>query len=648
MKIHRRPRKSLRTLLIIWFLLFSTVPLAFITGYSLVKYEQAIDQELSKRLNGNAREISVILNEFEHNLRVDSEAHAADKALIYYLSMNNTQQARALLKHWLSGSLAHRMWLYNRDGRLEVALYKDADSNIQRKKNLESGDVSLNQEFLKRYGDKAESALLDIHVESVKGRARNYEGSLDLVIFSRVQTSSGRLVGYLEEVITMDDSFLQALKNRLNAEIFFYQPGKSSVVATHDDLSTYKVETLESLAKRSKGGFFELNIRENPYRFKIQPVQWGGEKFMMGIGASKRAARSVLQNVNYAFFTVVAAIVLLLIILSIISSRLILRPIYQVLDAIERADFDKQLVEIPTSNDTELGMLAESFNDLSRRTYESQKALKDKIQELERANEEIRDTQAKLIHTAKMASLGQLVAGIAHELNNPIGFIYSNMSHLRDYSEKLIGLIDTAEKDPATLPAEKKKADLEYIRKDLPKLISSCEDGARRTRDIVLGLRNFSRLEEASLKEIDIHESLDNTLQLLTGELKNRIKVHKEFGDIPKVTCHPSQLNQVFMNILSNAAQAIEGNGEIFITTARNGKDKIDIRIRDTGKGMKKATIEKVFDPFFTTKTLGQGTGLGLSISYGVIQKHGGDILVESKVGKGTEFHIILPIKSIA
>lgn len=648
MRIHRRPRKSLRTLLIIWFLLFSTVPLAFITGYSLVKYEQAIDQELSKRLNGNAREISVILTEFEHNLRVDSGAHAADKALIYYLSMNNTQQARALLKHWLSGSLAHRMWLYNRDGRLEVALYKDADGNIQRKKNLESGDVSLNQEFLKRYGEKPESALLDIHVESVKGRSRNYEGSLDLVIFSRVQTSSGRLVGYLEEVITMDDSFLQALKNRLNAEIFFYQPGKPSVVATHDDLSTYKVETLEALAKRSKGGFFELNIRENPYRFKIQPVQWGGEKFMMGIGASKRAARSVLQNVNYAFFTVVAAIVLLLIILSIISSRLILRPIYQVLDAIERADFDKELVEIPTSNDTELGMLAESFNDLSRRTYESQKALKDKIQELEKANEEIRDTQAKLIHTAKMASLGQLVAGIAHELNNPIGFIYSNMSHLRDYSEKLIGLIDMAEKDPATLPAEKKKADLEYIRKDLPKLISSCEDGARRTRDIVLGLRNFSRLEEASLKEIDIHESLDNTLQLLTGELKNRIKVHKEFGDIPKVTCHPSQLNQVFMNILSNAAQAIEGNGEIFITTARNGKDKIDIRIRDTGKGMKKATIEKVFDPFFTTKTLGQGTGLGLSISYGVIQKHGGDILVDSKVGKGTEFHIILPIKNVA
>jgi two-component system NtrC family sensor kinase len=287
---------------------------------------------------------------------------------------------------------------------------------------------------------------------------------------------------------------------------------------------------------------------------------------------------------------------------------------------------------------------SESFNDLSRRTFESQKQLKDKIQELEKANNEIRDTQAKLVHTAKMASLGQLVAGVAHELNNPIGFIYSNMTHLREYSEKLIHLIDVAEHEPDKLEKEKKKSDLTYIVNDLPKLITSCEDGARRTRDIVLGLRNFSRLEEAQVKQVDLHEGLENTLSLLSGEIKNRIKVVKHFEKIPKVNCYPSQLNQVFMNVLSNAAQAIESEGEIHITTRRLGPERVEVSIRDTGKGMNKQTLEKVFDPFFTTKGIGHGTGLGLSISYGVVQKHGGDILVSSEVGKGTEFKIVLPI----
>ena len=233
------------------------------------------------------------------------------------------------------------------------------------------------------------------------------------------------------------------------------------------------------------------------------------------------------------------------------------------------------------------------------------KRLREKVTELETANQEIRETQARLVHAAKMAGLGQLVAGVAHELKNPIGFIYSNMSSLKDYSKKLLHLVHVAEEEPEKLEKEVKKADLEYIEKDLPKLIASCEDGARRTRDIVVGLRNFSRLEEATIKEVDIHEGLDNTLYLLSGELKNRIKVHKHYGKVPKIFCYPSELNQVFMNILSNAAQAIDGDGEITITTKTKPKGKIEITIRDSGKGMTKARSDKIFDPFFTTKEAG-------------------------------------------
>ena len=247
-----------------------------------------------------------------------------------------------------------------------------------------------------------------------------------------------------------------------------------------------------------------------------------------------------------------------------------------------------------------------------------------------------------------MASLGQLVAGIAHELNNPISFIYSNMTHLKDYSEKLIGIVKKADRK-IDLTKEKEDAEFDYITKDLPKLIHSCQEGARRTRDIVVGLRNFSRLEEAKVKEVDIHSGIDDTLALLEGEFQSRVKIEKKYDkDMPKILCYPSQLNQVFMNVLSNAAHAISAEGTITIKTKAISSNKVEIRIKDTGKGMDEETREKIFDPFFTTKGVSRGTGLGMSISYGIIQKHGGDIQVTSKLNRGTEFIIQLPVRNAA
>ena len=292
-------------------------------------------------------------------------------------------------------------------------------------------------------------------------------------------------------------------------------------------------------------------------------------------------------------------------------------------------------------------MLIDSFNEMSQKVRNSQKALRGKLTELQDANEENRETQAKLVHTAKMASLGQLVAGIAHELNNPISFIYSNVSHLSDYGQRLIRLVQTAEKSPKDLEKVKEEVEFDYIVKDLPKLIQSCEEGARRTRDIVLGLRNFSRLDEAKVKEVDIHDGIDSTLDLLAGEMRPRIKVVKKYGEIPPILCYPSQLNQVFMNVISNAIHAIKDSGVITITTSLKTKNQVEISIRDSGVGMSKEVQERLFDPFFTTKGVSQGTGLGMSITYGIVEKHGGEIRVKSKLGQGTEFIILLPIKGV-
>jgi two-component system NtrC family sensor kinase len=357
----------------------------------------------------------------------------------------------------------------------------------------------------------------------------------------------------------------------------------------------------------------------------------------------------VLENVNYAFMTVVGAVIVLLLIFIFVASTTLIKPVIDLVEAIDQVESSEKIVEIPVRSDTEIGLLTESFNSMSSNVIRARADLKRKVQELEKANQELIDTQARLVHSAKMISLGQLVAGVAHELNNPIGFIYSNMTHLRDYSEKLIRFAETAEKEPEKIKSLKKELEVDYIKQDLPKLIFSCEDGARRTRDIVIGLRNFSRLEEAKLKEIDIHQAVDDTLNLLTGEIKNRIQIIKKYKKLPLVTCYASHINQVFMNLLSNAAQAIEGNGNIWISTntsTKNGEDFVEISFQDSGKGMSSEVMDKIFDPFFSTKGVGQGTGLGLSISYGIVQKHGGEIQVKSQPGIGTEFIVHMPVKA--
>lgn len=628
----------------LWFLLFSVVPLAFVTGYSIVKYEQAIDQELSKRLSGNAREVRIIIEEYEKSLVQSANKHAVDNSLIYYVSTKQMEGLRDLVKRWFSSSAAQRIWFYNREGQLQVAMYRDSSGEIQRKSNLEGGDVFLNESFLNQMQNKDQLYVIDLKRDRSSGKETDPKpaGRLELTYYTKVKSPTGRLVGFLEEVVSLDEATLLSLKNRMNLELFFFQSDKNSIVATHSDLMEYKVDFFNAHIKDND--FFELNIRNDPHRFMIEKMEWGENLFYMGLGASKTAAKAILQNVNYAFFYVVGFIILLVGLLSFIISKVLMKPLYDVLDALQKADFDSGSFALATASDTELGLLTENFNQMSEKVHEAQKALKGKISELEKANAEIRDTQARLVHTAKMASLGQLVAGVAHELNNPIGFIYSNMAHLKEYSGKLIQLIKDAEKKPADLPKYKEDIDFDYIVQDMPKLIQSCEDGARRTRDIVLGLRNFSRLEEAQIKEVDVHEGLENTLQLISGELKNRIEVHKDYAKLPKINCFPSQLNQVFMNILSNAAQAIDDKGDIYIKTSKKDANTVQISIRDTGRGMSKATSEKIFDPFFTTKTLGQGTGLGLSITYGIVEKHGGEIAVKSEPKKGTEFIITLPI----
>jgi signal transduction histidine kinase len=251
-----------------------------------------------------------------------------------------------------------------------------------------------------------------------------------------------------------------------------------------------------------------------------------------------------------------------------------------------------------------------------------------------------------------MASVGQLTAGIAHEINNPINFVSSNVGPLkRDVADVLNVLRhyeDVANnKESGFEKVEKLKTELdfEFVLEEINSLLKGIEEGARRTTDIVRGLRNFSRLDEDEQKLADIQQGLESTLLVLKNELKNKVEVETKFTRIPQVLCFPGKLNQVFLNILQNANQAIETTGIIKISTSMD-KNWVYISIKDNGKGMSEEVAQRVFDPFFTTKEIGKGTGLGLSISFGIIKEHNGDIEIKSKPGEGSEFIIKIPYKN--
>ena len=306
----------------------------------------------------------------------------------------------------------------------------------------------------------------------------------------------------------------------------------------------------------------------------------------------------------------------------------------------------------------------EKINHLNKELNDTILQLKLKNEKLEETLQRLTDTQAQIFQSEKLSSIGQLAAGVAHEINNPTGFVSSNLKTLADYQEDICGLIikyrdllsklenvNDSGKAPEGLSniiedikRREEEIDIDYILGDIKDLIEESEEGTKRIKKIVQDLKDFAHPGEDKLKLADINKNIESTLNIVWNEIKYKATVSKEFGDLPEIECYPHQLNQVFMNILINAAHAIEKKGEIKILTKRNG-DYINISISDNGSGIPEENINKIFDPFFTTKEVGKGTGLGLNVVYKIIKKHKGNIEVDSKPGMGTTFTISIPVE---
>ena len=332
-------------------------------------------------------------------------------------------------------------------------------------------------------------------------------------------------------------------------------------------------------------------------------------------------------------------------------------------DITERRNAEDELRQMHTSLEAKVAQRTVELQDAKatlerdiarRETAEAE--LRARYSELKDLNSRLSDTQQQLVQSEKMASIGQLAAGVAHEINNPIGYVNSNIRSLKSYIAQLLGVVDAyqarevalPEPDRAALAAARKAADFDFLREDVTQLLAESEEGTERVRKIVQDLRDFSRTEATQdWQSVDLRRGLDSTLNIASNEIKYRAEVVRDYGEMPLVECLPSQLNQVFMNLFVNAAQAMP-EGHRGLITVRTGTEPtgeaVWIEVADNGSGMPADVMARIFDPFFTTKPVGKGTGLGLSLSYGIIQKHHGHIGVTSTPGAGTTFRIVLPV----
>jgi len=438
------------------------------------------------------------------------------------------------------------------------------------------------------------------------------------------------------------------------------------------------IRSLQIFARGSRRDYYEINV---PVMSKVKDTTAHEDVFFQEQSAGRETAIGLIQvgiscdriailvsKVKHTILTIVMLMLFITITVMIFLGRILLAPLKDLMEATRKIASGDLNFRLTVKTRDEIEDLAKSFNQMIQdldKTTTSVDNMNKEIIERNKAQEELKRTyddltamQSQLIQSEKMASIGQLAAGVAHEINNPLGFISNNMEILQQYVDhylKIIRLMEDLQKSINEQNIEKARStiteferfsqeiNLPYVVNDVGNLLRHTQRGLERVRKIVLDLRAFAREGSERMEETKIEEIIDSILGIVQSELKYKAELRKNYGDTPMIKCSPQRLGQVFINFLVNSAQAIEEKGVIEIKTySQNGYVYVDVS--DTGKGISPENIKKVFDPFFTTKPVGQGTGLGLSVSYEIIMKHKGEIKVQSELGRGSTFTVMLPM----
>ena len=457
-------------------------------------------------------------------------------------------------------------------------------------------------------------------------------------------------------------------KNRSGVELLRSYP--------QDAQDLYNTRIIENHGLKNLHDAVLQQLRSYAYEFPkgnkkisgIAPIYDTSFGWIIGVGIDETDIFRPIKNMTWWLSGATVLLAALVVIFTFIIAQGItvpLRNLIQTAQTIAQGNLS-QRVRVRSSD--EVGILGATFNDMARalaaredQLQELNRNLEDMVRqrtrELESSHEalkkaylDLQNTQEQLVQTEKMASLGQLVAGIAHEIKNPLNFIYGNTGFLSEYIRRMQILLEAydrlpslSEEDRTKIAGMKEGLNYEFIRSDLLTLVENFTEGASRINNIVSDLRTFSRMDSDTISEIDVHASIEISLNLLRNQYRERVEIHREYGEIPKIQGYSGKLGQVFMNLLSNAFHAIEGKGDVWIRTHADNSF-VQVEVEDNGRGIPRENLKRIFEPFFTTKAVGQGTGLGLSISYGIIEQHRGKIFVANAPSGGAIFTVRLPI----
>jgi two-component system NtrC family sensor kinase len=675
-----RRYRSLRQYLLVSFIPLSVLPVLLLSFAAYVLMDRLVNQETERRSKPELSSLNLAVSNFERRIQKRLSDFSRRSQVLEALEYTDRTLLKQLGRDMASLGPFESLRFYNARGmRLDEAVQRDTDElwqgffsqreaipNLRRPQAVL--DVATFFKHSARFENDQRSLSRDfrrfLRVEDSWMVRQVREQRFEWVFFKTVLDENYRVAGFIEGQVRLSDPKLRSMAQSMGVHLALWSPELQALSSTSselDELFRSPLSPTRGLSGRSLRDLsFDLEVGRKQVRFFLTAlVNEGGDPigwWALGLDTSE------MKNFQMKMIYWIAALSVLLgfvaIYLTVRVSDRITQPLSALVRAVDAVRVGEWVQPVDNPSGTEVGILVRRFNEMAHSVQVTKKTLESKLKELAETNHMLTDTQSQLVQSAKLSSLGQLVAGVAHELNNPIAFIYSNMSQMRSYLTHLESLDSLLKDLIGKLPDEQAKQlqkELETVEwndifQDMKDMVKSSLEGSIRVKDIVIGLRNFSRQDTGEMSDCDLNMALENTAKLLSGQFKNRVRLHWNLGSQAKAYCNPSQIQQVMMNLLANAAQAISGEGDIWVESGQRqerGQLWSYVSVRDNGSGIDPKNLDRIFDPFFTTKRVGEGTGLGLSIAYGIVHRHGGEIRVRStpapSPGHGSEFVVILP-----